>query len=124
MQVFDHGLIVLLTSRVLIFQNRAGAPGKSGEKQYQIVFQVMQRLARYFERIRFYAVIGKKTETVDPSIGRDVLILFAYRFVKAVDLDFTGLGSQFGRMHETLFVGVQRLQQRGSEAARGSQTGP
>ena len=69
------------------------------------------------QRRRFDLAVGEKLETGQPAIRGDVLVLLSDRLAEAVDLDLAGLLGQLARMHEVPAIGVQRLEQRGGEAA-------
>ena len=116
-QIFNHGLVVRFRFHVLLLQNRRRAARIAGEKQQQIVFQIVARLVGNFQRPRLDFSVRQKIEARQTAVSRDVLILFANRFFQPVQLDVARLRGEFGGMDEIFFVRVQRLEQRRGETA-------
>ena len=116
-QIFNHPRVGLFRFLVLLFQNRRRRTRITGEKEEQIVFEIVARFIGKLQWPRFNFAIGKKFETSDAAVSRDVLILFADGFLEAPQFDFARLRGEFGGMHQVFFVGVQRLEQCDGETA-------
>src|SRR5207302_278625 len=82
-----------------------------------------ERLGADAQRPGLDLAVGQELEAGQPAVGGDVLVLLADRLAEAVDLDVAGLLRQVARVDQVLLVGVQRLEQRGREAARRAQPG-
>ena len=71
----------------------------------------------------FDLVAGRELEAGQPAERGDVLVLLADLLLEQVDLDVAGLLGQLARVDQVLLVGVERLQQRGREAAGRAEAG-
>src|SRR5208282_3737961 len=121
MQVLDHRLVELPRPAVLILEDRSGAARIAGEEEQQIVLEIETRLVGDLERLGIDPAGRIDAEAGDAAIGGDVLVLLADRLAQQVDLDMAGLLRELLRRHEALPVGMQRLEERGREAARGAE---
>jgi hypothetical protein len=123
-QVVEHGRVVLLRAVVLVLQDRRGAAGIAGEEKEQVVLEVVEGLLRDLAGPVLDAAVLVEGEGRDPADGGDVLVLLADRLAEPVDLDVAGLLGQLRRRDEVLLVGVERLEERRREAARGAEPVP
>src|SRR5258706_16429244 len=115
MQIIYHALVSLLTLIILFFKDAGGGAIVSGEKEQQIIFQVVEGFSIDFEWCHLHVVIRHELEARQSSKRRYVLILFPYGLAQPANLDFASLLRQFGRMHDVLLIDVQRFEQRGGE---------
>ena len=118
MQIFDHVRIRRFGFLILFLQDRRSGAGIAGEKQQQVVLQVVPGFLGNFQRPGLHLAAGQKIETRQPPVRGDILILLADGLLEPVHLHFARLRGQFGRMHQVPLVGVQRLEQGSGEAAR------
>ena len=123
MQVVQHRRVLLFRLVVLVFENLGGAPGVAGEEQQEVVLEVEQRLLADLAGAVFDPAVGVEGEGRNAADRGDVLVLLADRLAELGELDFTGLGGEFGRGDDVLFVGVEALEQRGGEAAGRAEPG-
>jgi hypothetical protein len=123
-QVLDHRRIRLLAPRFLVLQNLRGRARVAGEKQQQVVLEVMNRILAECRLAGFHAAVLVESERRDPAIRGDELVLLADRLAQPPDFNLASLLRQLVRMHEIPVPSVQRLQQRRGETPRGPQPRP
>ena len=121
MHTGQHGSIVLLAFLILVLEDRRGRPRVPGEKNHQIVFQIVERFRRKPQRLGFHPAILPEIETSDASESGNVLILLADRLPQAIDFDLASLRRQLIGMHQVFAQSMQSLEQRRGKASRGSQ---
>ena len=122
-QILQHGVIILLSTLVLVFQDVSRLARKTRKKEQEVVFQFKKRIHLDRQRVGVNGIIGMKFKTGDAAICRNVLVLLADRFMQAVDLDFTCLFGQLSRRDQPAPVRVERFQERCGETAGGAQPG-
>ena len=113
-------------ARVRVFwsaEDAAGAAREAGEEQQQVVLEVEQRVHRQLQRLGVDAVVRVEREAGHAAVRGDVLVLLADRLAQPFDLDLARQLRQLVRMQQPPPVRVERLQQRGREAARRSEAG-
>src|SRR6516162_3280227 len=121
MQIFDHLRIVFEAARVLIFEDRTGLALKSGEEQQKIVFKVEQRIHSDFQRLCLDTAVFFKGKACQPAVGGDVLILLADRLRQPIDLDVASEFRELMRVHQTLAMSVESLEQGSCKTPGGAQ---
>ena len=96
---------------------------EAGEEEQQVVFEVEQRVDRDLQRLGLDRAVRVEREAGQAAVRGDVLVLLADRLAQPIDLDLAGLLGELARMQQPAPVRVERLQQRGGEAARRAEAG-